>query len=410
MKKIPSSVLLAAVIFFILTQALTAQTKNSVYSMFGIGQLIDDSYGINKSFGGTGIAFQSGKFINFMNPASYLGILPNSFMMELGAYGILSKSASAKLSQRDGIINANYFSASLYLKNWWAFSAGIVPYSYINFETHTTDQIGGELVSLDKTFTGTGGLTRVYLGNSFKINNRLAVGFNASYIGGPITQTETAASTGSFAGYEIKHERSTYCFSLDYGLQYCTNVQQWLCTIGLIYGPGKKLSTIEDTEFTYDGTTTSLEQDEYWDIKIPRKFGLGIAAKKGSKLRAGFDYEWRNWANIQFTNTHINARNSNRFSAGMEYSPGSKNKWLKSLSYRLGANYKNSYLEINNTPINSLAMNLGLGFAHNPVSNFILTLEYGKEGTLDKKLIKNSYWAFYVNYSLHDFWLKRQSR
>ena len=66
--------------------------KNSVYSMFGVGQIIDNSFGINKSLGGTGIAFQSGSSVNYLNPASYLGIPPNSFILEIGVYGIYNKS------------------------------------------------------------------------------------------------------------------------------------------------------------------------------------------------------------------------------------------------------------------------------------------------------------------------------
>jgi hypothetical protein len=407
MKKMSILVLITAFSIFILANSLEAQTKNSAYTMFGIGQLIDDSYGINKSLGGTGIAFQSGKFINYSNPASYLGILPYSFIVELGAYGILNRSATAKISQKDGDINANYFSANFYAKNWWAVSAGIVPFSYIDYEINSSDQIGGELISLNKIIKGTGGLTRVYLGNSFKIYKGLAVGFNASYIGGPITQTETAVSSGSFAGYEIKDDRRAYCFYLDYGLQYLIRNDQWLYTIGLIYGPSKKLNSIDDLEFTYEGTTSSLEQDENFDIKIPPKIGLGISVKKEKIFRAGFDYEWKNWANIQFSNPNFDTKNSNRFSAGIEFSPSPKNKWLRRLSYRLGTNYKNSYLEINDTPINSVGINFGVGIVHNPVSNINLTFEYSQEGTLSKKLIKNNYWAFYINYSLHDFWIKR---
>ena len=43
---------------------LQAQVKKSTYSMFGVGQLADNNYGVNKSLGGTGIAFKSGNAMN----------------------------------------------------------------------------------------------------------------------------------------------------------------------------------------------------------------------------------------------------------------------------------------------------------------------------------------------------------
>ena len=398
-------VLLTALSAFTFTNLLKAQVKNSIYSMFGIGQIIDNSYGINKSLGGTGIAFQSGaRFINYLNPASYLGILPNSFNMELGTYGILNRSEKGNISQTDGDINFSYCSLSLYVKKWWAAILGIVPFSSVDYEINSNDEIKGDFTSFEKNFKGTGGLSRVYLGNSFKIYKGLAVGFNASLIFGPFTQTETAVSSGSFTGYELKNRRTAHSLYLDYGLQYAIRQHDWSYTIGLIYGGEKKLITTEELEFTYDETTSSLKQDKQLDIKIPQKFGIGLSIKKGYNFRAGFDYNWENWSNINFSNPNLDTRNSNRFSFGVEYSPGQKYNLLKSLFYRLGANYKNSYLEIDHTEINSTGVNFGIGIPCGERSMFNFSIEYGEEGTLRKGLIKNSYWMFYLNFSIHEIW------
>ncbi len=392
---------------FISTHSLKAQIKNSIYSMFGVGQLIDNSYGINKSLGGTGIAFQSGRSINFLNPASYLGILPNSFNIEIGAYGIFNRSENEYTSQTDGNINISYFSASLYFKSWWAFCFGIVPFSSIDYEINFSDEIGGELTSFEKTFKGTGGVNRFFMGNSFKIYKGLVVGFNTSCLFGPITQTETAVSNDNFTGYELRNKHTVLSLYLDYGLQYSIGDNDWLYTIGFIYGTGKKLNTTNEREFTYNGTISTLEQDEPLSIKIPQKFGIGISVKKNHNFRAGFDYERRNWSIINFPNPNLNTKNSDRFSMGVEYSPGREGNWLKSLYYRLGANYKNSYLEIKNTPINSKGINFGIGIPQGETNNFNISIEYGEEGTLRKGLIKNNYWVFYLSFSLHEFWIKR---
>jgi len=263
--------------------------------------------------------------------------------MELGAYGIYNRSESRTTSQTDGNINVSHVSASLFVKNGWAFCFGIVPFSSVNYEINSSDEIGGEATSFEKNFKGTGGLSRIYLGNSFKIYNGLSVGFNASYILGPITQTETASSNDSFTGYELKNQRTAHSFYSDYGLQYFIGNNDWLYTIGLIYGASKKLDTTDDLEFTYDGETSSLEPDEQLDIRIPQKLGLGISVKRSSNFRAGFDYEWNNWSSINFSNPKLDTKNSNRFSIGVEYSPFQKDNGLKSFVYRLGANYKNSY-------------------------------------------------------------------
>ena len=199
MKKIQFTLL------FLLALALTsgslnAQAKNSIYSIFGIGQIIDDSYGINKSMGGTGIAFQSGRTINYLNPAGYFGIEPNSIIMESGIYGIHNTSKSNNTSQSDSDLNLSYFSTSFCLADWWAFSFGLTPYSSINYEINSEDDVEGELTSFEKKFKGSGGLKRIYFGNSFNVYDRLNIGFNTSFIFGSITQVETALDNDDFDG------------------------------------------------------------------------------------------------------------------------------------------------------------------------------------------------------------------
>jgi len=410
MNKIHIVVLIMVFSTIIFANSLKAQVKNSVYSMFGVGQISDNSFGINKSLGGTGIAFQSGSSMNYLNPASYLGILPNSFNMELGAYGIISRSENKNTAQTAGDIKVGYFSASLYLKNWWAFCFGIVPFSSVDYEINSSDDVGGELTSFEKKFKGTGGLSRLYLGNSFRIYQGLAVGFNASCIFGPITLTETALSNDRFTGYELKNIRTASSLYLDYGLQYSMSHKDWLYSIGLIYGGSKRLNTTDKLEFTYEGTTSSLEQDEQLDMKIPQKLGLGISVKKGNNFRAGFDYEWKNWSNINFSNPNLDTKNSNRFSIGVEYSPrqNKNSNLLQRLFYRFGANCKNSYLEIDNTQINSTGVNFGVGIPYNEINMINLSIEYGEEGTMSKGLIKNNYWVFYLNFSLNEIWSNRK--
>lgn len=403
MKKIHIVILILTLSLIISSGSLKAQAKNTIYSIFGIGQIIDDSYGINKSLGGTGIAFQSGRTINYLNPAAYLGIAPNSIIMESGVYGIYNTSKSDIASQTFSDFNFSYFSTSFYLSNWWAFSFGIVPFSSINYEINSEDDVQGELTTFEKNFKGTGGLKRIYFGNSFNVFDRLAIGLNTSFIFGSITQEETALDNDTFGGYELKTERDAYSFYLDYGLQYSYDYNEWLYSIGLTYGASQTLNSKDKVTFTYNGISSSLEKDEQSAVKIPQKFGIGFSAKHGPNFRAGLDYQWKNWSNIDFSNINFEAKNSNRFSAGVEYTPGTKDKLYNRLFYRFGTNYKISYLEIDNTPINSFGVNLGVGIPYNDKTIFNLSFEYGEEGTFDKGLIKNSYFVFYLNFSLHEF-------
>jgi len=384
-------------------ESARSQIRNSVYSMFGVGEFIDNNVGMNRSLGGTGIALQSGRSINYLNPASYLGLPENSFVLEVGLYGLRSTSESRSDFQTDNDINLSYGSISAYLAKGWGLSFGILPFSYVKYEVKAKDDVEGDLTSFEKTFRGSGGLSRIYLGNSFRILDNLAAGLNISYIGGPITESESVPAGGILSSYELETYRTVSAFYVDFGLQYFLRNDSWLCTIGLIYGPSRRLNTEDSLQLVVNETVTPLEYSERQTISIPQSFGFGLSVTKGN-IRAGFDFEWKNWKAVDFSNHFFETRNSTRYAVGMEYFPGREEKSSqKAFTYRLGANHKNSYLEIDNVAVNSLGVNIGVGIPFDVVY-FNASIEYGQAGTMSKGLTRSRYWLFYLSMSLSELW------
>ena len=66
--------LLLIICSVLLANNSNAQITSSPYSIFGMGNIEENSLGGNKGMGGTGIALMSGNSINFLNPASYSGL------------------------------------------------------------------------------------------------------------------------------------------------------------------------------------------------------------------------------------------------------------------------------------------------------------------------------------------------
>jgi hypothetical protein len=99
----------------------------------------------------------------------------------------------------------------------------------------------------------------------------------------------------------------------------------------------------------------------------------------------------------------FNAKNSHRISLGVEYTIRQLEGWLNGVSVRAGSYFNNSYMEIQNTRINSMGATLGVGIPFSAIS-LNMSLEYGQEGTLTKGLIKSRYLVFYMNVSLREFW------
>jgi hypothetical protein len=379
-----------------------AQIRSSVYSMFGVGEVLDNNLGMNRALGGTGIAFQSGNSINYLNPASYLNMPQNSFTMEMGLYGTFNRSETSSAFRTDRRVDFGYWSASINGAEWWALCLGYLPYSSIKYQIKSSSVVGGELTSYEKTFTGSGGLSRVYLGNSFSLFGGLTAGFNASFILGTITRTEGASSSSVITEYELKSIRNVHTFHLDYGLQYTINHGDWSYTVGTVYGAGKELSTTDSLVLTSEGATTFLDVSNQPGLGIPQNVGIGIAAT-GDGIRAGLDYRWADWSRVHVSEAVFNAKNSHRLSLGVEYTVRQRDHWMNGISLRTGTYYNNSYMEIQDTRINSMGATLGVGIPFSAVT-LNMSLEYGREGTVAKGLIRSNYLVFYLNVSLREFW------
>jgi hypothetical protein len=386
---------------------MDAQVITSPYSIFGVGELVGNNLGMNRSLGGTGIAFKSDKSINYLNPASYFGIPANSLLVEVGLYGLQNKSQQKNLNQTNNDINVSYSSVSLYLTDWWALSLGILPFSHVSYEIKSADVIGSELTSYEKTYTGTGGLSRDYVGNSFRMLDDLTAGFDLSYIGGTVTETESASGNNSLADYQLQNILTLRSAYLDYGLQYSVPDHNWRYTFGVVYGTSIQTDVSSEAQLTSGDSTTSLLQNDGPILKIPQKVGIGIAASS-SDFRAGVDYEWEDWSGLRFSNPHFSTKNSNRYSVGLEYSPPRSDSRSMIISYRFGANYRFSYLDVDGASVNSWALTLGTGIPFQS-TNINASIEYGEEGTLNNGLIKSKYWMFYLNFTLSEIWTPSQS-
>ncbi len=396
----------ALIFIFIVLQVFngTAQTTSSPYSIFGLGYLEGNSLGPSRAMGGTGIAFLSDRSINLLNPASYSGLDSLISIFELGVFGKYTQFTSSKESQSLFNANLKYVVMGFRVTPWWGTSFGFAPYSSVGYNINTTASIEGTNQKYLKNFTGEGGVNQAYFGNSIKLFKNLAIGVNAAYLFGNITNTE---SGGSF-NYSLQDV--TYLSNIDfrYGLNYRFALRKWNYNIGLTYGNSKSLRTNNETTITTTiGSETIKGQTRKYGI--PQSFGAGIAFGK-EWFKAGVDYERSQWGKINFENPLLRTRNTNRYSFGLEIpSPGLNKGTARMVFYRLGAEYRESYLLIDNTPINYRAITLGAGIPlGGALSVLNFSLELGQNGTITNELFKESFVIFHIDMSLRAPWFMKR--
>jgi hypothetical protein len=419
---------------FILTVALfssvfiaTAQDVkvSSPYSLFGIGNLYGVSSQMNMAIGGASTAFSSPFFINPVNPASYIAFDSNSFVFD-AALNLRSgtlKTVDQSQKTRFGSLSNLYF--GLPVTKWWRASLGLMPYSNVGFEMEGSQYIEniGNLVT---KYSGSGGLSKAYIGSAFSPVKNLSVGINMSYIFGNIVK-ERAQTFPDSAYYINSMARSTARLNkvnFDMGLMYRKEFKEGrFMQIGLTYNPSQKLdghAELISYSYLYDYAsniekpkdTVSIETGENGIVVLPTAFGAGFMVGSSNRWFATADVNYQKWSEFRYLGNDLGLKDNLRVSIGGQFrpSPVDMGKYYNRINYRAGFRFEQSYLEIRETRINDFGISFGVGLPMKKSrSTMNIAVEIGSQGTTEKDLIKENYVRFTLGTSLQERWfLKRK--
>ena len=388
-----------------------AQVTASPYSYLGSGLVINNGFGVSKAMGGTGIAFKSGYSLNDLNPASYCGIDSLSFLFEIGTYLKYTSFRNSNETQNKFDGNIQYLAMGFRLNKWWATSLGVTPYNSTGYNITLNNTVEGDAnTSYKVTYNGNGGINRFYIANAFSLGKHIAFGINTTYLLGNVIKSETAESVGSFNGYALKKEIHLHSFLFDYGLQLNTNIGKWNYSLGLIYSDKKNLHNYTETSFGSSYDTIESIYTKNTEFMVPKRYGAGIAISRGYKFKIGADYVHEDWSDAQFTNRYLETRDGDKYSIGLQYLPYNSitDYGLKLLYYRIGGYYNQSYMIVDGQPINTMAVTFGVGIPLKKKLTMVnIATEFGQTGTTAKGLVKETYFLFHLNFTLHDIWFQK---
>ncbi len=411
-------------IFLLAAGGLRAQNEMSnPYSGFGIGLVNKYSNGILDGMGSTSYAIQNPYFINFRNPASYAAFDSLSFVADAAASIYVSTLASGSDAtvQKNSYARPGYLTIGLPVTRHWRTSVGIVPYSSVGYdieEVKTLENIG----NVTYAYSAKGGLNQLYWGNAFKICKGLSIGLNASYMFGTIYNVRNTSFDGSnFYNSYINDAYHMDGIHLTGGLQYSFKIKEkHKIGLGVVYSNtayiwAKEKLLINYYQGTYSTVTTYdtvyYNDDTRSNLYIPQSIGGGVSYTFNDKLLVAADVTWNNWDKFKFFGHGDSLQNAITASVGAQFIPDPlSNKFLKKMTFRLGARYSTGEILWQSKPVNEFGVSLGVGIplnSFNTHSSINVVFEYGKLGTLLNDLVRQNYFRFTFNFTLQEKWYQR---
>lgn len=423
MKKIKTGL---TFLFAFLSIVVLAQSINSPYSRYGLGEL--HGRDVNASLtgmGGLSIGYWDNSTVNPGNPASYGTFDSLAFIFDVGIVGNIVNHKTILQSENSNYLTLSYVLTGFPVTKWWRTSLGVLPYSKIGYDVNINIDLSDYDVNIINSIEGEGGLNQFYWGNGFNIGKHLRVGFDGIFLFGRGSRSSHVYFPDSLYVLGTKTVKNTTGsdFIFDYGIQYDIPIRHnQILTLGAVYSNEwsikAKRSTISYTLLGgFEDILESVKDtivyipEEKGKIVIPNRFGLGLMYKNSDRWLVGADFEWQQWEKFSAFGTTDSLDNAWRISLGGEMTPKhtSISNLLKRMTYRLGFRYVNSYLNLLGKPINEYGISFGATFPMKKSNTTIdIGVEAGSRGTTDNNLIKENFINFTFGVSINEGWFHKR--
>ena len=402
------------IIFFSLNTLNAQYSANTLYSFYGIGDIKSSGPIRSSAMGGASIALPSENYINNLNPASLNVFDSTTFILSAGLNGDYSSLQSGGKTATGGNLNFNHLALGFPITKWWGSALGAVPFSSVGYDISINLPIEGTTIDIEKQFTGTGGVSRFYMLNSFQLFKQLSLGVNVSYLMGMITQTEiNKLAVFDYNDISIIQSRYYRNFYFELGLQFQQEFGNDRLSIGITFSPEQKLKSRYDLKIMIpEVDTITSEPDNKKDFIMPLAVGTGLAYNINSILEFTFDYGFQNWSQINLPTKGASFVNSSHYNFGVEFQPEQtlNRNFFRMVRYRIGGYYESTYLEMRANNIKDRGITLGAGI---PIgrqkSSIDIAFGIGRLGSLNNGLMQKNYGSIKIGFNFLDYWfIKRR--
>lgn len=410
------------------TSFLQAQTENSPYSRYGLGDQLPEQNIINRGMGGISAAYYDYQSVNFQNPASYskFRVTTFDFGVEVDSRTLRVIDPPRKFSSSSPIISYVQLGFPLSKKGNWGMTLGLKPVTRVNYKILRNERLPG-IDSINTLFEGNGGSYQVFGGTGFAIKN-FSVGINVGYMFGSkdysAERNFVPDSTFDFYYPSSYQTHSNYggVFT-NAGMQYTIKLNTTSSIRLGAFGnmkrefKGSKDVLIQTFSASERGNTTIdsvYAKDVPGRVISPASYGFGMIYNQSEKWMIGVDFTTAKWSEYAFFGEKDSVQDSWKIHIGGQVIPNllrAKNYWGR-VSYRAGFSFGQDYIRVG-TDLPSYAFSFGAGLPmrranySNQYSVINTTVEFGRRGD-NANLIRESFFRIALGFTLSDIWFQKK--
>lgn len=391
--------------------------SSSSYSRIGIGDILYSYSASELAIGQLGSSLTYSSSINIVNPASWTGINRTRFETSISYSGLYISDNNS--NQFNGKAQFAGFTIAFPISdsNGIGLALGLVPYSMVSYKVLGNENyLPATNDSYQVTYQGQGGLSKTFVGASYKLPFDLNIGASLEYYFGSLDYTSNASFTNT-SDISTLYKRSyqpnglgttfgiiTPDLSKLFHSQSVSNLR-----LGLSLNYISTLST--DTLLT---STSAVRTDTIGEgttqMKIPLRLTAGLSFALDQKYIFSLDAATQAWSQYSFNGIQSNdLRNAMKVSAGFEFRPKvdiGTTTW-EQIIWRAGFSYEQTQYQINNVGINQFSVSGGFSYPLSYANTLDIAVQYSTRGTKQSGLIKENMFKLNLGLSLGELWFLR---
>lgn len=408
--------LLNFTLILILFYSLSYSQSSSPYSRIGIGDIMHSYSSRSLGMGELGTASADGEYISSINPAGWYKMGRTRIELSLKYYGTFLSDVNNKNYYGSMEFHGLTFAFPVSSNHGISVAGGVIPYSNVGYKNEqlvTGNQSTGDY---KVKYEGSGGLSKLFLGSSYKLPADIIAGASFDYYFGNLNYSSSVdfLSSNNFdTEFSRKYSPSGYGFSVGFISQDFSSVlksediSELRIGVSINYFGEMKVDTNLISSSSLQHDTIAVDKVK---MKLPLQaaFGLGFVLSKN--YHVSVDYLMQSWSNYEFDGQKsAQLQNSFMLGLGLEYKPTKElgATFWEQIIWRCGLSYEKTQYKINETSINQYSVAAGLSFPMSSSNTIDLALQYAMRGTTDLNLIKESLIRFNLGISFGELWFVR---
>ncbi|MFT5515762.1 MAG: hypothetical protein ACI80V_001890 [Rhodothermales bacterium] len=403
--------------------------EGSIYSRFGVGQLVPRYSSKASALGGGALAYSSASFVNLSNPASLSDQVLVRFSGGLRFEGVETTDA---LDVQSKLSYSNFDGIAIgvpLLANQLGLGLGFSKVSQVGYRIDVVkplnlgDQVdSGE--SVGARFQGNGGLNQVNLGLGYRISRRLSVGVRGDFVFGIIEEVqETVFNDTRFQ--DTRLVRSTRMRGLSGGVSARVSLPSILRQ-GDFLNLAVALdlpNSLETTRLVSEGSgpgADTLTTPVKGSTDLPLSVSVGLLYQPSAKLSWNVDFLFEPWSDfsseLSFPGYSPGGSSTlsdrSRISTGIEYFPAGRDllaSFFSRSAYRFGVFRESGYVSPSASKrVDSFGISSGISLPTVRGGTRIdINLDVGARGAAEGSLVRDRYIRIGLHFNFAERWFAR---